>query len=93
MRFFSVFGPREESKKQYVNMVSQFLWQMCWGEAPEIYGDGSQTRDFIHVHDVVRALRLAMGSGYQGVINVVMRKFIMQFASLIFTDRTVWSLR
>jgi len=35
-----------------------------------IYGDGSQTRDFIHVHDVVRALRLAMGSDYQGILNV-----------------------
>jgi UDP-glucose 4-epimerase len=29
MRFFSVYDPREESKKQYANMVSQFLWQMC----------------------------------------------------------------
>ena len=70
MRFFSVFGPREESKKQYVNMVSQFLWQMRRGEVPVIYGDGEQTRDFIHVHDVVRALRLAMESDYQGVLNV-----------------------
>ena len=70
MRFFSVYGPREESKKQYANMVSQFLWQMCRGEEPVIYGDGSQTRDFIHVHDVVRALRLAMGSDYQGILNV-----------------------
>ena len=70
MRFFSVYGPREESKKQYANMVSQFLWQMRRGEVPVIYGDGSQTRDFIHVHDVVRALRQAMTSGYQGVLNV-----------------------
>jgi len=51
-------------------MVSQFLWQMRRGEEPVIYGDGSQTRDFIHVHDVVRALRLAMESDYQGVLNV-----------------------
>ena len=70
MRFFSVYGPREESKKQYANMVSQFLWQMRRGEVPVIYGDGSQTRDFIHVHDVVQALRLAMESDYQGVLNV-----------------------
>ena len=70
MRFFSVYGPREESKKQYANMVSQFLWQMRRGEEPVIYGDGSQTRDFIHVHDVVRALRLAMASDFQGVLNV-----------------------
>ena len=70
MRFFSVYGPREESKKQYANMVSQFLWQMRRGEVPVIYGDGGQTRDFTHVYDVVRALRLAMASDYQGVLNV-----------------------
>ena len=70
MRFFSVYGPREESKKQYANMVSQFLWQMRRGEEPVIYGDGGQTRDFTHVDDVVRALRLAMASDYQGVLNV-----------------------
>ncbi len=70
MRFFSVYGPREESKKQYANMVSQFLWQMRRGEEPVIYGDGSQTRDFTHVHDVVRALSLAMASDFQGVLNV-----------------------
>jgi len=51
-------------------MVSQFLWQMRRGEEPVIYGDGSQTRDFTHVHDVVRALSLAMGSDCQGVFNV-----------------------
>ena len=70
MRFFSVYGPREESKKQYANMVSQFLWQMRRGEEPVIYGDGGQTCDFTHVYDVVRALRLAMASDYQGVLNV-----------------------
>lgn len=70
MRFFSVYGPREESKKQYANMVSQFLWQMRRGEEPVIYGDGGQTRDFTHVYDVVRALRLAMTSDYQGILNV-----------------------
>lgn len=70
MRFFSVYGPREESKKQYANMVSQFLWQMRRGEEPVIYGDGGQTRDFTHVDDIVRALRLAMASDYQGVLNV-----------------------
>ncbi|MGV8127007.1 MAG: NAD-dependent epimerase/dehydratase family protein [Methanothrix sp.] len=70
MRFFSVYGPREESKKQYANMVSQFFWQMRRGEVPVIYGNGSQTRDFVHVYDVVRALRLAMASDCQGVLNV-----------------------
>lgn len=70
MRFFSVYGPKEESKKQYANMVSQFLWEMKGGKTPVIYGDGSQTRDFTYVKDVVRALQLAMKSDYHGILNV-----------------------
>lgn len=70
MRFFSVYGPKEEAKKQYANMISQFLWQMQKNETPVIFGDGTQTRDFTNVRDVVRALRLAMQSDYQGILNV-----------------------
>lgn len=70
MRFFSVYGPKEEAKKQYANMISQFLWQMRAGETPVIFGDGSQTRDFTYVKDVVRALMLAMKSEHHGILNV-----------------------
>ncbi|MDD1760764.1 MAG: GDP-mannose 4,6-dehydratase [Methanothrix sp.] len=70
MRFFSVYGPKEEAKKQYANMVSQFMWQMQRKETPIIFGDGTQTRDFTNVRDVVRALRLAMQSDYHGILNV-----------------------
>jgi UDP-glucose 4-epimerase len=70
LRFFSVYGPKEESKKQYANIVSQFLWQMRRAETPVIYGDGTQTRDFIYIDDVVHALRLAMQSDYHGILNV-----------------------
>jgi UDP-glucose 4-epimerase len=70
MRFFSVYGPHEAAKKQYANIVTQFLWEMMAGRAPVIYGDGTQTRDFVYVKDVVRALRLAMGSDYVGALNV-----------------------
>ncbi|NMB85471.1 MAG: NAD-dependent epimerase/dehydratase family protein [Methanothrix sp.] len=70
MRFFSVYGPKEEAKKQYANMISQFLWEMREGRAPVIYGDGSQTRDFTYVKDVVRALQMAMKSDYHGILNV-----------------------
>lgn len=69
MRFFSVYGPKEKAKKQYANMVSQFLWDMMEGKSPVIYGDGTQTRDFTYVKDVVRALRLAMNSDYHGILN------------------------
>ncbi len=69
MRFFSVYGPHEEAKKQYANMVTQFLWGMRAGEAPVIFGDGSQTRDFTYVDDVVDALMLAAKKA-TGIFNV-----------------------
>ncbi|MBN1786756.1 MAG: NAD-dependent epimerase/dehydratase family protein [Candidatus Methanofastidiosa archaeon] len=62
MRFFSVYGPGEEAKRQYANLVSQFLWAMRDGNNPVLYGDGSQRRDFIFVSDVIRGLEMAMGS-------------------------------
>jgi UDP-glucose 4-epimerase len=69
MRFFSVYGPKERTKKQYANMVTQFLWEMQEGRSPVIFGDGSQTRDFTYVKDIVRALQLVMDSNYHGVLN------------------------
>ncbi len=70
MRFFSVYGPKETAKKQYANMVTQFLWEMRDGKAPVIFGDGLQTRDFTYVKDVTHALQLAMKSDYHGILNV-----------------------
>ena len=70
MRFFSVYGPKETAKKEYANMVTQFLWEMRGGRTPLIFGDGTQTRDFTYVKDVVRALRLGMDSEYHGILNV-----------------------
>lgn len=69
MRFFSVYGPHEEAKKQYANMITQFMWGMKAGQAPVIFGDGSQTRDFTYVQDVVNALILASKRG-TGIFNV-----------------------
>lgn len=61
-RFFSVYGPREEAKKDFANLISQFLWDMKKGKAPLIYGDGTQTRDFTYVDDINRGFRLGMES-------------------------------
>lgn len=61
-RYMSIYGPHEESKGIYANLVSQFLWAMKKGEPPVIYGDGSQTRDFTYVKDVVKANVLALES-------------------------------
>lgn len=59
LRYFSVYGPHERAKGRFANVVSQFLWKMQNGEAPTIFGDGSQTRDFTYVEDIVKANILA----------------------------------
>jgi UDP-glucose 4-epimerase len=69
LRFFSVYGPHEEAKGQYANMVTQFLREMQMNRSPVIYGNGEQTRDFTYVKDVVDALILASKSG-TGIFNV-----------------------
>lgn len=61
-RFFSVYGPHEEAKKTFANLVSQFLWDIKAGRSPMIYGDGTQTRDFTYVGDIVRGFIMGMNS-------------------------------
>ncbi len=59
MRFFSVYGYHERSKKIFANLVSQFIWSMHDNIPPVLYGDGEQKRDFVFIEDLVRALLLA----------------------------------
>ena len=59
-RFMSVYGPNEEAKGIYANLISQFCWDIARGLSPIIYGDGAQTRDFTNVRDVVQGLTLAI---------------------------------
>jgi UDP-glucose 4-epimerase len=65
LRFFSVYGPREKYKGKYANIITQFLWAMLKDEQPVIFGDGNQTRDFIYVGDIVKALMLAMKKDFE----------------------------
>jgi UDP-glucose 4-epimerase len=72
-RFFSVYqgyGGAEGHKGEYANTVSQWAEKMARGEAPVLWGDGSQTRDYVHVSDVVRALELVAENRLSGVYNV-----------------------
>ncbi len=55
LRYFNVFGPRQDPSSPYSGVISIFMTKAAAGQQPTIYGDGSQTRDFIFVHDVVRA--------------------------------------
>ena len=68
LRFFSVYGPHEEAKGPYANMITQFLWGMKAGEQPVLFGDGTQTRDFTYVKDIVDALLLTSKKG-TGIFN------------------------
>ncbi|GAB3022001.1 NAD-dependent epimerase/dehydratase family protein [Natronobiforma cellulositropha] len=73
MRFFSVYqgyDGAEEHKGEYANVIAQFADDIARGESPVLYGDGTQTRDFTHVDDVVRALILAAEHRLDGVYNV-----------------------
>ena len=65
-RFFSVYGPREEAKKNFANLVSQFMWDMKKGKSPLIYGDGTQTRDFTYVDDINYGFKLGMENDING---------------------------
>ena len=59
LRFFNVFGPRQDAKSPYSGVIALFIAAMNQGRAPTIFGDGLQTRDFVYVENVVQALILA----------------------------------
>lgn len=55
LRYFNVFGPRQDAGSPYSGVVARFIPALLEGRAPTIYGDGQQSRDFIYVADVVEA--------------------------------------
>jgi len=85
LRYFNVFGPRQDPKSEYAAVIPRFITKILAHESPTIYGDGSQTRDFTYVKDVVQANIRAMESDAQGVFNVAYCKRIdlNELASLI----------
>jgi len=70
LRYFNVYGPRQDPRSPYSGVISRFLDAYKNDEELVIYGDGQQSRDFIHVDDVARANLLALNSQYSGVLNV-----------------------
>ncbi len=63
LRFFNVFGPRQDPASQYAAAIPIFIHRALRGEDITIYGDGSQVRDFVYVKDVVAACVLASEKG------------------------------
>lgn len=62
LRYMNVYGPRMDDKGTYVSVIVKVLERLGQGLRPQIYGDGSQSYDFVHVRDVARANILAMQS-------------------------------
>ncbi len=67
-RIFSAYGPGEGHKKDYGSIAYQWCKQMKQGEAPVIFGDGSQTRDFVYIDDTVDFILQNLDS--QGVLDI-----------------------
>lgn len=72
LRYFNVFGPRQDPRSEYAAVIPRFLDRMVRGLAPVIYGDGEQSRDFTYVENVVAANLAALDApaDCSGVFNV-----------------------
>jgi UDP-N-acetylglucosamine/UDP-N-acetyl-alpha-D-glucosaminouronate 4-epimerase len=72
LRYFNVFGPRQDPSSQYSGVISRFISALLSKETPVIYGDGEQSRDFTYIDNVVEAnLKAAEGNkGIGQVINI-----------------------
>jgi nucleoside-diphosphate-sugar epimerase len=72
LRYFNVFGPRQDPHSQYAAVIPNFIIRILKGESPTIYGDGEQSRDFTFVSDIVEAnLLAATATGVSGeVFNI-----------------------
>ena len=69
LRYFNVFGPRQDPSSPYSGVLSRFITAMRDGEQPVVFGDGEQTRDFTYVSNVVDAtLRAAETPGVSGLV-------------------------
>jgi nucleoside-diphosphate-sugar epimerase len=72
LRYFNVFGPRQDPSSQYSGVISRFISALMRGERPVIFGDGEQSRDFNYIDNVVSANLLAAETptGIGEVINI-----------------------
>ncbi|HVZ64210.1 MAG TPA: SDR family NAD(P)-dependent oxidoreductase [Opitutaceae bacterium] len=85
LRYFNVYGPRQNPRSAYSGVITRFVDALGKQKAPQIFGTGEQTRDFIHVSDVVRANILVaaerpdliatynVGTGKETTINELFR--------------------
>jgi len=55
LRYFNVFGPRQDPKSEYAAVIPKFITAALAGQTPRIFGDGSQSRDFCHIDNIIEA--------------------------------------
>lgn len=70
LRYFNVFGPKQDPKSEYAAVIPIFIDKLLKNERPIIYGDGEQTRDFVSVKQVVASNILAAESNETGSYNI-----------------------
>lgn len=86
LRFFNVFGPRQDPSSDYAAVIPRFVTRMLSGKPPIIYGDGEQSRDFIFVKNVVAAnlaAAEAAGKGIKVNIGTGQRRTLNQIVEIL----------
>src|ERR1700751_2597011 len=71
LRYFNIFGPRQDPTSPYSGVLAKFITQMLAGEQPSIFGDGEQSRDFTYIDNAVEANLLACGAPAERVAGEV----------------------
>jgi nucleoside-diphosphate-sugar epimerase len=66
LRYFNIFGPRQDPNGEYAAVIPKFIDLMLAGERPVIYGDGEQSRDFTYIDNAIQANILAAESDVTG---------------------------
>ena len=74
LRYFNVFGPRQDPNSQYAAVIPIFIDKILKNESPIIYGDGEQSRDFVSVKHVIAANIMAAESKLTGAFNIGLGK-------------------
>lgn len=70
LRYFNVYGKRQDPHSPYSGVISRFMDGYKQGALLTVYGDGKQSRDFIHVSDIAQANTLALHAGIHGQLNI-----------------------
>lgn len=94
LRYFNVFGPRQDPQSEYAAVIPKFIKLMIAGESPTIYGDGETSRDFTPVQNVVHANLLAsIAENVSGEIfnvalgsKVTLNELVMRLNDLLYTS-------